>query len=351
MRSAPGNTTLPGARDGLSVWQAIGREALLRFGLIFIALTVVLTLAMVKIDLFDQFYALTREHEDWEFDEMVLALLAALIALAFSALILARMLAVRVSEQVNERLLAEQRLAEGRKLRSMGTLLGGVSHSMNNHLQPIMTLSELMREDLPPDSEAARDLARIRQAAQGACEILRRVLNFSHQGHGVSERCDLPEALQSAAELASAAIPSTVRLELDIDPAAGQVALARVDAEVILLNLVSNAVDALEGRAGVIRIRCAPAPGRPEPGDWVRLTVADSGPGIPEAIQERIFDPFFTTKAVGLGTGLGLSEVYGLVHRAGGHLGVRSAPGEGAEFNIFLPVGHDAAKAPLASME
>lgn len=305
MKTVPGGAGMPGVREGLSAWQAIGREALQRIALLFIALTVVLTLAMVKIDVFDLFYAFTREHEDWELDEMVLAVFAAVIALAFSALILARMLVVRISEQASQRLLAEQRLAEGRKLRSMGTLLGGVSHSMNNHLQPIMTLAELMREDLPPGSDAARDLARIRQAAQGACEILRRVLNFSHQDHGVSQHCDLAEALQSAAELASAAIPSAVRLELSIDPSAGQVALARVDAEVILLNLVSNAVDALEGSAGTIRICCGPADERPEPGDWARLSVADSGPGIPEALQERIFEPFFTTKAVGLGTGLG----------------------------------------------
>ncbi|MCB1886076.1 MAG: hypothetical protein KDH20_00600 [Rhodocyclaceae bacterium] len=320
--------------DSISLWQAVGRDTLIRIGLLFSLLSASVVALLIEADLFDRFYTFSRAHEDWELDEIVLALVGGMVAMGLSALVLAYHLARRISDQIAQRLAAERRLAEGRKLRSMGALLGGVSHSISNHLQPIMTLSALVQDDLAADSDQARDLQRIRQAADGACQILRRVLNFSHQDHGLSDTCRLTEALRSAVELAVTAIPSSIRLDLEIGDMPGHVALAAIDAEVIILNLVSNAIDAFGGRAGTIRIACGDA----GPGTWARLTVADSGPGIPAELQERIFEPFFTTKAVGQGTGLGLSEVYGLVTRAGGHLDLRSAAGEGTEVVIYLPV-------------
>ncbi len=334
MRASDPRRSPAAPTDSPSLWQAVGRDALLRIGSLFVLLSVGLTVLMVEIDVFDRFYAFSRAHEAWELDEMILALVAVFVALALSALLMTYLLARRVSEQTAQRMMAERRLAESRKLRSMGALLGGVSHSINNHLQPIMTLADLVHEDLPAKSEEARDLLRIRQAADGACQILRRVLNFSHQDHGVSDGCYLAEALRSAVDLAATAVPSTIRLDLRIDDMARRVSLAAIDVEVIVLNLGANAVAAFDGRSGSIRIACDDA----GPGTWARVTVADTGPGIAPELQERVFEPFFTTKAVGHGTGLGLSEVYGLVTRAGGYLDLHSAPGEGAEFNIYLPL-------------
>jgi signal transduction histidine kinase len=307
--------------------------------------TLGLSLLFIEVQAFETLHEFSRAHEEWELDEILLSLVALFISLSLSALIASIYLSQKLWKLADERLRVERQMAQIRKLQSMGTLLGGVAHSINNHLLPIETLSSLVREELPEESEEAQDLGRVIEAAKGARDMLRQVLNFTHQErHAGARYCSIGPTLEASLKLAATAIPSAIRLTHEVPPLNDRIAVSPVDLEVILLNLVSNSVDAIAGATGTIdvtlRLCEIPAAAAANNTHWVSLTVSDTGQGMTEEQKEHMFDPFFTSKPVGQGTGLGMSETFGIVTRAGGTLEVASLPGKGTKIALFFPVRH-----------
>jgi two-component system cell cycle sensor histidine kinase/response regulator CckA len=238
-------------------------------------------------------------------------------------------------------------LAQRHKMEAIGQLAGGVAHDFNNLLSAIgMRVDELLQRH-PLGDPDYDNLSQTREAVNRAAALVLQLLTFSRKATVRRQTVDLTEALVAFEILMRRLLRENMRLETEYGADTPPVRVDRGQLEMAMMNLVVNARDAMAGRdGGVIRIRAArvsPAeadrlgfPGRPK-ADMALIEVADTGPGIPEAVIASIFDPFFTTKAIGEGTGLGLATVYGIVKQADGAIIALSPPGEGAIFRIFLP--------------
>jgi signal transduction histidine kinase len=240
-----------------------------------------------------------------------------------------------------ERRSLEMQLHHAQKIEAMGTLAGGMAHDLNNAMVPLLALTKLAVRALPEGSRERRRLELVQRGAERASEVAAQMLAFSREENVDTSTIDLPAVLREAMELLRASLPATIRLQTHISPVPPVVANAGQLAQVIV-NLVTNASQAIGGEMGVIDVSLGPAspPGRTaggKQGPWVRLAVSDTGCGMSDATRQRIFEPFFTTKEVGQGTGLGLSVVHGIVAAHGGTIEVSSRPGDGSRFDIFLP--------------
>ncbi len=243
------------------------------------------------------------------------------------------------SEELRRRAL-ERRMVEANRLSSLGTLAAGIAHEINNPLS-IMTQEAGWLEDLTEDGLPAAELAgKVRTAAriihtQGArCrDITHSLLRLSRQGAVEAGAVDVNAVIEEVGTLSQHRCTTqrvALRMETDADLPPAYAAQAHV--QQILLNLVGNALDAMQGREGTLTLRSR------QEGEAILVTVADTGPGMSATVQSRIFEPFFTTKPAGRGTGLGLAICYGLARRNNGALGVHSTEGEGTTFTLSLPV-------------
>jgi signal transduction histidine kinase len=237
-----------------------------------------------------------------------------------------------------ERLDLEAQLHHSQKLEALGTLAGGIAHDLNNTLVPVVALSKSMGKVLDPASRQHGQAALIHQAALRATDLVKQIVAFSRKQTPEKRVFDLATVARDTIKMMRASIPSTIRLETAVAPVPpmlgdpGQL-------HQVLLNLVTNAAQAIGAEPGRIQIGLVPV------GDLLCLTVADTGCGMDETTRERMFEPFFTTKPVNEGTGLGLSVVHGIVTSHGGRIDVHSEPGEGTEITIWLPrhVGEEVA--------
>jgi two-component system, cell cycle sensor histidine kinase and response regulator CckA len=245
------------------------------------------------------------------------------------------------SEQARAKL--EAQLQQAQKMEALGTLAGGIAHDFNNILTAIGGHLELARLDVEegPLRQHLTDAAR---AAQRATELVRQILTFSRRQPLERTRVELQKLVPEALNMLRATLPASIELLTRIDATAPKVLADRSQLHQALMNLVVNAAQAIGKRPGRIEVTlgAVAAPcgtdGKgsvPEP--WMRLSVADDGPGMDAATVQRIFDPFFTTKPVGEGTGLGLSMVDGIVKRFGGTVTVLTEPGHGCTFHLDLP--------------
>ncbi len=237
---------------------------------------------------------------------------------------------------------------------ALGSLVGGLAHEINNLLQPVVSLSELAMPRAHGDTKLGVYLRAIHDSGLKARTILRDVLQFARVEVAQSPPGDLEEAVRSALQLASPALPAGVTVRTRTATGLKPVTITATELTQVLLNLIQNAGDAMPD-GGTLTVESVPVVLKePEAsrralaeGHYVRLTVADSGAGMDEAARQRAFEPFFTTKPVGKGTGLGLSVVYGIVRNGGGDIAVESAVGKGTTFVIDLPVA-DPSAAPAA---
>ena len=257
-----------------------------------------------------------------------------------------------VVQDITERKLAEDHLRHTQKLESLGNLAGGVAHSLNNLLVPILALSKMTADGLPKNTPARAALDKVVEASGRAKDLVARVLAFSRQDKQKKAAVDLRDLVKDALVLARSSIPSAIQLETEItaQPAPAMADGAQIEA--VLLNLINNAVAAInggdDGRAdGRIAVRLAVCDldarkaqrlGKANGGPCAVLSIADNGVGMSAQTKARIFDPFFTTKKIGEGTGLGLSMAHGIVEEHGGMIEVDSEPGRGATFHIHLPL-------------
>ncbi|WP_109106754.1 FIST N-terminal domain-containing protein [Azospirillum sp. TSO35-2] len=248
-------------------------------------------------------------------------------------------------EAAEARMVLEAQLQQAQKLEALGCLAGGLAHEINNMLQPIIGLTELVMDDVPPDSQAQSNLARVIEAAQRAKRITQQVLTFSRSDRGRVGPLRLAEAVRNAADMANVMVPRHVRLIWRIEAEDVVVHADETQVAQILINLIRNAADALGDGGGEVEIRLGTVgPGDPVEAGWPQpagrcalLTVSDTGCGMDGPTLKRVFDPFFTTKAVGEGTGLGLPVVHGIVTNWGGHITVDSTEGVGTTMRILLP--------------
>ena len=244
-----------------------------------------------------------------------------------------------------------ERAHQSQKMQALGQLAGGVAHEFNNLLLVIGGYAGIARNRVAGDAETAAAVDQILSASGRAAELAGQMLTFSRSWIGEHEVVEVGGALDGLTRLIGPAAQG-VRLEIDCDPDL-RVEISQTHLTQALLNLVLNARDAMPrgGRVAIAaRRRQLAEPHRTHgadrplpPGAYVELTVADEGSGMDPDVVARVFEPFFTTKPVGLGTGLGLSFVFGVLNNAGGGVEVESRPGEGTTFHLLLPASDRAA--------
>jgi PAS domain S-box-containing protein len=241
----------------------------------------------------------------------------------------------------------EAQLRESQKMEAIGTLAGGVAHDFNNLLAAILGNLSLAREDAGPGHPAQESLQEIHRAAIRARQLVQQILTFSRRQTQVFQPQPLTPLVEEALGLMRSLLPAGVRLTTRLQSAARPVLCDATQVQQVLMNLCTNAWQAYQGQGGEVRVsldECvldpaqAEALGLPEAGLHACLSVVDNGPGMDDDTQRRIFEPFFTTKAPGTGTGLGLAVVHGIVKAHRGAIALRSRPGEGARFDIYLPL-------------
>ncbi|MCO4098325.1 MAG: response regulator [Gemmatimonas sp.] len=254
-------------------------------------------------------------------------------------------------EAVHERRRLEAELAARDHLDSIGRLAGGVAHDFNNMLTAILGNAQLGRMRLADGETCDEELGEIESTATRASALTKQLLTFARRERVRPVRLDLAARVRAMQRHLLRQIAPQARITFDIG---NDVPLALADpdrVEQALVNLVVNASDALPDGNGEIVVRVSSAPGALRGADAVRLVVQDNGAGMDAAVQSRLFEPFFTTKGMERGTGLGLSIVHGAVLQANGDIRVESAPGQGARFEMLLPVATGVTAAvPAASL-
>jgi PAS domain S-box-containing protein len=248
----------------------------------------------------------------------------------------------KTAEEQKARL--EAQLQQAQKMEAVGTLAGGVAHDFNNILQAISGYTQLMLMKKTPEDPDYRKLQQIQKSGNRAAGLIEQLLTFSRKIEGQCRPLCLNQEIRLVDKLLKQTIPKMIDRRLDLEEPLWLVNADPVHMEQILLNLGSNAADAMpEGGELFIETRNVildEASGRPAdapPGRYVRLCVSDTGWGMDEKTLEQIFEPFFTTKAIGKGTGLGLASVYGIVKSHGGHITCESRINQGTTFRIHIP--------------
>jgi two-component system, cell cycle sensor histidine kinase and response regulator CckA len=261
----------------------------------------------------------------------------------------------------------EVQLRESQKMEAIGTLAGGIAHDFNNILAIILGNTDLARDDVVANpAQALRSLEEIGKAGARARDLVQQILSFSRRQATERKRADLVPVIEESVRLLRATLPARVTLAAQLDPDVPAVLADATQIEQVVINLATNAVQAMHGAPGRIDIRLdavmldAPLTdahpalralqGR-HPGLTIRLAVQDNGAGMDAATQTRIFEPFFTTKLVGEGTGLGLSVVHGIMQAHEGAILVDSRPGEGSTFTLYIPAASGAATGVPATGE
>jgi PAS domain S-box-containing protein len=259
-----------------------------------------------------------------------------------------------VLEDVTERKAVEDQLRQAQKMEAIGNLTGGVAHDFNNLLTVIMCNLDLLQEDVAGNAPAEEKINVILDAADRGADLTRHMLAFSRRQPLQAKEVDVNALIATTLRLVSRTLGENISIA--VHPTAGLPA-ALVDPsqlETALMNIAINARDAMPdggtlaistGVADLDEAYAAQHPGV-TPGAYVSIAVADSGIGMAPELLEHIFEPFFTTKAVGQGTGLGLSMVYGFIKQSGGHINAHSEVGRGTVFKLFLPLAKLAASKP-----
>ena len=249
----------------------------------------------------------------------------------------------REAQQKLERM--QKQLAESQKMDALGQLTGGVAHDFNNLLMAVMGHVRLIKR-FAVDARAVSAAESIDASLQRGAALTRQLLTFARRQQVDPVELRPGEAVAAVRDVLQTGLGSKVQLEVDIPENLGPVFADFAEFETALVNLTLNAKDAMPA-GGTVRIEASHqhlVDGE-SPGDYVAISVKDTGVGIPEDVLAKVFDPFFTTKPVGKGTGLGLSQVHGFANQAGGFVKVESRLGEGTAVTIFLPryIGKEAA--------
>jgi PAS domain S-box-containing protein len=249
-------------------------------------------------------------------------------------------------QKEEERKNLEAHLQQAQKMEAIGTLAGGIAHDFNNILGAILGYSEMAKEDSLSGSVNPHDLEQIILAGTRAKALVHQILAFSRQTE--LQRIPLQPSviIKESIRLLRSTIPTTIDIQQDLDPKTDLILADPTQIHQILMNLCTNAYHAMEETGGTLSISLKnitltkqdlPTVPLVKPGNFVRLTIKDTGVGIEPEIRSKIFDPFFTTKETGKGTGLGLAIAHGIIDSYGGFITCRSKIGDGTVFEISLP--------------
>lgn len=290
---------------------------------------------MVEIEAFELFFEFTRNHEDWELDEFVSVALSALVTGVVWFGVDARQKGKEIVRIYQQNLKNERQMSDARRVQALGTLAGGVAHSGNNLMQPILTLARVSKGQIADDHPVQGHLDRMIVAAQSAGELFHSILKFSRDETELSKNVDLGGLIRENQSLLAAAVPNNIQLDIEISPIPVVANFSTNNLLDILLALISNGADSYSGASGKVEVIIR------YNSEWSQLIVRDYGCGIPEKELDRIFEPFFTSKDVGMGTGLGLAIVKSLVEDAGGHVYAESVAGEGTTVTVNIPIADD----------
>jgi PAS domain S-box-containing protein len=253
--------------------------------------------------------------------------------------------AVGAFMDTTERKSLEAQLRQALKMEAVGQLAGGLAHDFNNLLTVIMSYGSLLLERIDARDPNREDVQEIAGAAERAARLTRQLLAFSRKQVMQPRVIDINTVVTDLENMLRRLVGEDIRLETALDPRVAKINADPGQLEQVLMNLVVNARDAMPS-GGRLTIATSNAHLSAETssraaggadGDFVLLSVTDSGTGMTREVQQRVFDPFFTTKEQGRGTGLGLSTVYGIVQQSGGQISVHSEPGQGTTFKVFFP--------------
>jgi signal transduction histidine kinase len=252
-------------------------------------------------------------------------------------------------EQMRSNLMkVNARLQHAQRLESLGTLAGGVAHEFNNVLQPMLLYTDLALEDLPEGDPMAANMKRVLELGQRAKGLSQQILTFSRAGEDAQfSEVPLKPVVEEAVTMIRALLPATVDIRARLDSDVGLVRCDPAQIQQLIVNLCNNAFQAMTDTGGHIGISLRRETVGPdvaarhphlEAGEYAELAVSDTGCGMDAQTVARIFEPFFTTQSVGEGTGLGLSVVHGIVRRHDAEITLKSEPGKGTTFRVYLPI-------------
>jgi len=245
----------------------------------------------------------------------------------------------------NDKAMLKANLERAKNMEAIATLAGGIAHDFNNILAAIFGFAEMARDSVTADHPAHSDLDQILTGANRAKDLVNQILIFSRQTQSQKKPIQIHLLIKEGLKLLRTSVPPSIKIRQTIDTDCGTVLADPVQIHQVLINLCTNAVQAMHDSGGILAVALESVTIEPEAtaeyhhiqaGSYVRLTVSDTGCGMSKEVKERIFEPFFTTKEVGKGTGLGLSIAYDIVKKHNGEIRVESEVGKGATFFFTL---------------
>lgn len=252
-----------------------------------------------------------------------------------------------IAKDITKQKKLEAQYRQVQKMEAIGTLAGGIAHDFNNILTPIFGYAQLIKMEVESGSLLEKNIDQILHSSQLAQQLVKQILTFSRERSHEMEELRLQPVIKESMKLLRASIPTTIEFKLEIDDDCGNIMADPTQIHQIIMNLCTNAFHAMEASGGILGVSLkqttldsmtAHMKGNLAPGDYLELSISDTGIGMDAATRERIFEPFFTTKEEGKGTGMGLSVVHGIVKEHGGAIFAYSEPGSGSTFTIYLPM-------------
>ncbi len=253
-----------------------------------------------------------------------------------------------LAERTAELEQSQRQIMQAEKMAAIGLLAGGIAHDFNNILSPIIGYTEMALEDIGRDHSLNKPLQQVHKAGMRAKDLVSRILIVARKTEYEKKPVRVSLIVKEALQLLRASLPSTIAMQSRSAPDAAHGAVLGEPTKIhqILMNICTNAAHAMKGTDGTLKVSLTTDLIDPdlalsqhaEPGPCLKLTIADTGHGMPPEIRQKIFEPYFTTKDQGEGTGLGLSVVYGIVQSLKGCITVESQPGLGTTFQVMLPL-------------
>ncbi len=252
----------------------------------------------------------------------------------------------RLMEETRERAQLEEQLRQAHKMEAVGTLAGGIAHDFNNILAAIIGFTEMVLDDVSDNPFVQQKMERVLKAGFRGRDLVRQILTFSRRSDEEKKALHLSPLIQETFKLLRASTPTTIEMKLDLDDNRDLAYADPSQIQQVIMNLCTNASHAMREKGGTLEVslraitidtgELLPEPDM-TPGEYLVVSVRDTGQGMDDSVMKRIFEPFFTTKEKGQGTGLGLSVVYGVVKSHKGGIRVSSRPGQGSVFRVYLP--------------
>lgn len=251
---------------------------------------------------------------------------------------------------ITEYKMLENKLLQSRKMEAIGTLAAGIAHDFNNILNSIFGYVEVMKRDLQGDDKTARNLQALTKAGRRAASLIHQILTFSRQADQTKAIVQLQVVIDDVVGMLKGTLPAAIKIQPAVDPECKGVLGDDTQLHQVVMNLCTNALQAMHDQNGILSIELkqvtissmmAESKGDLDSGQYARLRVMDTGPGIDDETINKIFDPYFSSRPTGDGTGLGLAMVHGIVKSHGGVISCKSEVGKGALFELYLPIIED----------